>query len=320
MRRLALAAACASILIAATASVAAAASSDLPVRRGDFAGSFGISKGRSMFLECFGHGSPTVVLDAGLRNGGAIWAERTPETPPGPTVLQALARETRVCAYDRPGVIISFDPLEFSRSSPTVMPTTTASAVYDLHRLLWNAKVPGPYVFVSHSTGGLIDRLYASTYPREVAGMVLVDALAEFVEGGERGLDPAQMETYEALNDSPVEGIDYPEIERFAFRQSFAQLRAEERKVPFPNVPLSVISHGRPFGIPDGLPGGLTPAALERAWTYSQDKLAKLTPGAAHLVAERSFHYIQFSQPRLVIDQAKRVVRAVRHQRGRRYY
>lgn len=320
MRRLGLVLLALALSAVALAPAAGAATSDLPLKRGDFAGSFGISRGRAMFLECYGRGSPTVILDAGLRNGGAIWAERTPETPAGPTVLQALARETRVCAYDRPGVIVSFEPLEFSRSSPATMPRTTAEAVYDLHRLLWNAKVPGPYVFVNHSTGGLIDRLYAATYPREVAGMVLIDALAEFIEGGKRGLDPAQMDAYEAVNNNPVEGIDYPDIESFAFRQSFAQLRAEERKNPFPDVPLSVISHGKPFGLPEGLPGGLTPDSVERAWTYSQDRLAKLTPGAIHIVAKRSSHYVMFSQPKLVIDQVKRVVRAVRHKRGRRYY
>ena len=119
-----------------------------------------------MFLECFGKGSPTVILDSGLRNGAAIWAERTDETPPGPTVLPALARFTRVCGYDRPGTLIKFEPLEFSRSSRVAIPRTTAGAVADLHTLLKVARVPGPYVFVNHSTGGLIDRLYASTYPR----------------------------------------------------------------------------------------------------------------------------------------------------------
>jgi pimeloyl-ACP methyl ester carboxylesterase len=315
VRRLVLAAVSIAASLSALVPVAGAATSDLALHRGDFAGTFGISKGRSMFLECFGHGSPTVILDAGLRNGGAIWAERTPETPAGPTVLQALARQTRVCAYDRPGVIISFEPLEFSRSSPTFMPRVGAEAVYDLHRLLWNAKVPGPYVFVNHSTGGLIDRLYASTYPREVAGMVLVDALAEFIAGGPRGLDPAQMDAYEAVNNNPVEGIDYPDIESFAFRHSFAQQRAEERKNRFPDVPLSVISHGKPFALPEGLPGGLTSEAVERAWTYSQDQLAKLTPGAVHVVAKRSSHYVMLTQPQLVIDQVERVLRAVRGER-----
>ena len=315
MRRLVLAVVSIAVLLATTAPAASAASSDLVLHRGDFAGTFGISKGRSMFLECFGHGSPTVVLDAGLRNGGAIWAERTPETPAGPTVLQALARETRVCAYDRPGVLISFEPLEFSRSSPTFMPRVAEEAVYDLHRLLWIAKVPGPYVFVNHSTGGLIDLLYASNYPREVAGMVLVDALAPYIEGGKQGLDPAQMDAYEAVNNNPIEGIDYPDLESFAFRQSFAQLRAMERKTPFPDVPLSVISHGKPFALPEGLPGGLTSDSVERAWTYSQDQLAKLTPSAVHIIAKRSSHYIQLTQPQLVLDQVNRVVRAVRAER-----
>lgn len=316
LRRLVLVLLALALSAAALAPPAGAASSDLALHRGDFAGSFGISRGRSMFLECFGHGSPTVVLDAGLRNGGAIWAERTPETPAGPTVLQALARQTRVCAYDRPGVIVNFEPLEFSRSSPAVvMPRTSGEAVYDLHRLLHIAGVPGPYVFVNHSTGGLIDLLYASTYPREVAGMVLVDALAEYIEGGSRGLDPAQMDTYEAVNNDPIEGLDYPGIESIAFRHSFAQQRALERKTPFPDVPLSVISHGLPFALPEGLPGGLTSAAVERAWTYSQDQLAKLTPGAVHVVAKGSSHYVMLTQPQLVIDQAERVLRAVRAER-----
>jgi pimeloyl-ACP methyl ester carboxylesterase len=223
-----------------------------------------------------------------------------------------LAHFTRVCAYDRPGVIASFEPLEFSRSSPEFMPRTTAAAVYDLHRLLSIAKVPGPYVFVNHSTGGLIDLLYASTYPREVAGMVLVDALAEFIAGGPKGLNGAQMDAYEAVNNDPIEGIDYPDIESFAFRQSFEQQRAVERKSPFPDVPLSVLSHGKPFELPEGLPGGLTSAAVERAWSYAQDQLAKLTPDAVHVVAERSSHYIMLSQPKLVIDQVKRVLRAAR--------
>jgi pimeloyl-ACP methyl ester carboxylesterase len=289
-----------------------ARTSDLPLKKGDFAASYGIGHGRTMFLECFGEGSPTVVLDSGLRNGAGIWALRTPESPPGPTVMPAIARFTRVCGYDRPGTINNFEPLEFSRSSPVPMPRTAAGAVADLHALLKTAQVPGPYVFVNHSTGGLIDRLYASEYPGEVAGMVLVDALAEFIQGGKRGLDKGQMNTYEALNNGPVEGLDYADLESYSFRRSFAQLREAERRQPFPEVPLTVLSHGLPFALPEGLPAGFDSAAIERAWTYSQDQLAKLGSGAVHIVAKRSSHYIMYTQPKLVIDQTRRVVRAVR--------
>lgn len=188
MRRLVLAAVAISVVVSVLGPAAGAATPDEPLKKGDFAGSFGIGHGRTMYLECYGEGSPTVILDAGLRNAAAFWSQRDDVTPPGPTVLPGVARFTRVCGYDRPGTILT--PTDFSRSSPVQMPRSAADAVSDLHTLLKLAKVPGSYVFVSHSLGGLIDRLYAATYPRQVAGMVLVDALAEYLQ---EPLDPAQM-------------------------------------------------------------------------------------------------------------------------------
>lgn len=317
MRRLAAVTFAVSVLATAAPGGAAAATPDLPLKNGDFAGSVGIGGGRTIYLECYGQGSPTVVLDSGLRNGASIWAERTPETPPGPTVLPGVARFTRVCAYDRPGTLINFEPPQFSRSSPLAMPRTVAGAASDLGAVLEAAKVPGPYVLVSHSTGGLIDRLYAADHRRRVAGLVLVDALAEFIEGP---LNEAQMDAYEAVNNDPIEGLDYPDLESYDFRAGFAQLRRATKKHPLPDVPLTVLSHGKPFGIPAGLPGGLTPAAVEKAWRISQDELAKLTPDAVHIVARNSSHYIQLRDPRLVIDQTRRVVEAVRHERGKLDY
>ena len=62
-------------------------------------------------------------------------------------------------------------------------PTTAGNAVADLHALLTAAGETGPYVLVAHSYGGLIGRLYASTYPDEISGLVLVDALSEGLRG-----------------------------------------------------------------------------------------------------------------------------------------
>ena len=42
-----------------------------------------------------------------------------------------------------------------------------------------------PYVLVGHSYGGLVVRLYASTYPDDVSGLVLVDALTEGLRDAE---------------------------------------------------------------------------------------------------------------------------------------
>jgi len=306
-KRLAIVGVLAAMLGAIPAAPAAAATPDSPLKKGDFAGLVGIGHGRTIYMECHGRGGPTVILEAGLRSRSDFWAERMPETPPGPTVLPGVAKTTRVCTIDRPGTTLG--PTEFSRSSPVPMPRTAADAVADLHTVLKVAKVPGPYVLVGHSTGGLIIRLYAATYPREVVGMVLVDALSEFLQGP---LDRAQIAAYDELNNGPLEGVEYPDLEQILFRPSFAEMRRADRRHPLADIPLSVISRALPLPLPAGLPAGLTTAVVERAWRKSQDKLAQLTPNAVHVIAERSSHYVMFSQPKLIIDQVNRVVRAVR--------
>ena len=51
--------------------------------------------------------------------------------------------------------------------------------VFELHQLLFAAKVSGPLVLVGQSIGGLLARLYAERYDTDVAGMVLVDPTHE---------------------------------------------------------------------------------------------------------------------------------------------
>ena len=48
--------------------------------------------------------------------------------------------------------------------------------VADRHALRHKAGVSGPYLLAAHSYGGLIVRYHAQKYPRETAGMVLLDA------------------------------------------------------------------------------------------------------------------------------------------------
>ena len=138
---------------------------------GNFAGLIDIGGGRKMYLKCSGRGSPTVVLVGGLRASAEDW---TVSDKSKPTVFTGVEKFTRVCACDRPGT-----PGKPSRSDPVSQPTTAKDAVADLHALLSAAGEAGPYVLVGHSYGGLIVRLYASTYPKEVSGLVLVDALTK---------------------------------------------------------------------------------------------------------------------------------------------
>ena len=169
--------------------IPALAQSATPRRRrpsaasGDFAGLVDIG-GRSLYLECHGTGSPTVVLVAGYRASARYWSDDLlqPDAP-RTMVLPAVAESTRVCAYDRPGTYASIGEDDFvSRSDPIAQPRTAPEMVAELHALLQAAEVPGPYVLAGHSLGGFFARLYASTYPDEVVGLVLVDAYSELLE------------------------------------------------------------------------------------------------------------------------------------------
>ena len=150
----------------------------------DFSGLVGIGGGRTMYLECHGKGSPTVVLVSGFRGAHDDWTHVIDSggqpKPSGSAVFPKVGKFTRVCAYDRPGTT-SFDGT-LSPSTPVVQPTTAQEGAADLHALLRAANQPGPYVLVAHSWGGLNARLYASTYPEEVSGLVLLDAGSEFLQ------------------------------------------------------------------------------------------------------------------------------------------
>jgi len=112
--------------------------------------------GRKVNLLCMGQGAPTVVLDAGWGSGIWSWSKVQP----------IVAETTRVCAFDRAGT-------GFSDEGP--LPRDARAIVKDERALLKAAKIKAPYVLVGHSMAGLHVRLYASLYPKEVAGAVLVD-------------------------------------------------------------------------------------------------------------------------------------------------
>ena len=276
---------------------------------GDFAGLVEIGDGRKMYLECRGSGSPAVILESGYRNDAAIWS--TPLEPGMKTVFPQVARFTRVCAYDRPGTFL--DANHLGRSTAVPMPRTARDVVSDLHTLLHAANVPGPYVFAAHSFGGIFARLYASTYPDEVVGMVLVDALSEKVKSA---LTPEQWKLYVNFGfTKPTPGLEkYKEIETLDVNASLDQIEKAVTAQPLGPIPLFVLTQGQPFDLTpwQPLPADF-PAALNKTWHAGQDALATLAPNAKHTVATKSAHYIQIQEPQLVIDAIKEVLEAVRN-------
>ena len=220
-----------------------------------------------------------------------------------------------MCVCDRPGTPIGDKP---SRSDPVPQPTTAKDAIADLHALLSAAGEAGPYVLVGHSYGGLIVRLYASTYRKEVSGLVLIDALRE-------GLQDAETPEQWAIQRKLIEGdvresvALYPALERIDVDRSLKQIRAAPR---LRSIPIVVLSADRPWGpqVPPMIAAGKLPADIPADFGYvtdaaqkkAQKRLAKLVPNEKHITNTNSGHEIHKEQPQLVIDAIREVVEAVR--------
>jgi pimeloyl-ACP methyl ester carboxylesterase len=202
---------------------------------GDFSGLVDIGGGPKMYLECRGTRSPTVFIVPGGKAAADDWTEDSP-------VFADVAKFTRVCSYDRPGTPLADGSP--SRSDPVSMPITAGDSVADLHALVAAAGIEAPFVIVGHSYGGLIVRLYAMTYPADVDGMVLVDALSEGLRAAETPEEWAHQKII--LDGDLTETLKiYPDIERADADPSFDQLLAAPLLQP---MPLVVLSADHPWG------------------------------------------------------------------------
>jgi pimeloyl-ACP methyl ester carboxylesterase len=234
-----------------------------------------IGDGRLLFLRCIGSGSPTVILEAGYGDDGTIWAP-----------VQIHASEfVRICSYDRAGLSRS-DP-------PDHYPRTGADVVADLHAALQEADVKPPYLLVGHSYGALFSRLFAATYPNEVAGMLLLDPWpVDYDSQLQAMVSPKQWTDYESMlaADPDNEVIDFP--------ATYDEIRASGL---LPNVPLLVLSHGL-APTADCCPPGWPVDAQEKLWQHLEQGMAKLTPEGEEQVVPDSGHMIHQAQPYVVVD------------------
>jgi pimeloyl-ACP methyl ester carboxylesterase len=112
--------------------------------------------GRHLNLACLGNDGPVIVLDPGLGLPSAVWGRLQP----------MLAEHHKVCAVDRPGY-------GFSDLGP--LPRTAVRSADDIEAALKAAELKPPFVLVAHSRGGYDVRQFAHRYPRETAGLVLID-------------------------------------------------------------------------------------------------------------------------------------------------
>lgn len=239
-------------------------------------------EGAAMYVDCRGHGSPAVVLDAGLGvDAASTWARVQP----------AVARFTRVCWYDRFGM---------GRSDARPGPRTSERMVSELYALLGRAGIGMPVVLAGASFGGLNAQLFAARHPTDVAGLVLVDAIHPDLD---RRIAPLLGPSGKAARESSLarngEGVTFEDL-----LTSDAQVRAAG---PVPPVRVVVLRHGISFER-----GGDPDPRVERLWTELQRELAAESPFGRYVRVPGSHHRIAEDRPEAVIDAIREVVETAR--------
>src|SRR5215469_12756936 len=298
------------IVVISLALIALACALATTARAQSFAKRVDIGGGRMMYIECQGSGSPTVVLMSGAGAASDSWHAADQK---GPTVYDDIQKTTRVCAYDRPGVL--HRDQTFSRSDPVPQPTSAQDGVNDLGALLKAADVPGPYVLVAHSLSGTIARVFAGEHPDEVKGIVFVDVLTPELRAQ---MTPAEWQSWKRVSTRPVPAA-YPDLERQNFDETMDQTAAAAALKPMPVVVLTASDKYvdvvpkliRAGELPPDTPPDLG-AVLDRANPAAQNELAALVPGTVHITDTHSGHNIMIDNAKVVIQAIRMVVDAVR--------
>ena len=256
--------------------------------------------GHKMHLHCTGptNAALTVVFESGGGGTSKDWSR----------VRELLPSNVRICAYDRAGSGLS-------EAGPA--PRTMHQEVFELHALLEAAKIPGPFVLVGQSIGGLLVRLYTEQYGSNVVGVVLIDpthesgVLGSVRYGGWvrlREKATAGRVVPEPRRDGNASSEYKPEDDYMA--EEFQQIYLSRKANPEPlgNRPLIVLGAGKrskPPGTSDALWEELRKERDEQV----QD-LAHLSRNSKFILAPSSGHAIHNDDPELVARAMKEVLEA----------
>ena len=232
-----------------------------------------------------GAGDPTIVLFSGAGMSLQGWGPLYPGIEKLGTVL----------AWNRFGLQGSDPPLE--RQTGTVV-------LASLRELLGYSGLKPPYVLVAHSLGGLFANLYARLYPEQVAGVLFLEAT-----------HPGDREALQKHEHQLVQALEkLQSLPQFFFRPNVERelacvddtVREIEAAGEFPEVPVRVIT------------GGLTPRSsmlspgAVGAKRANQQDLARLSPLGRQVVAQKSGHFPQLTEPDVVLRVVSELLRTTR--------
>jgi len=231
-----------------------------------------------------GHGKPTIVIDLAMGETLLSWD----------TLQTTLSQLTTVVTYDRLGL---------GKSDSTNVPRTIENLSNDLNEFLSKNKIPGPYLFIGHSLGTSIIRKYQNDHPGNVLGMILVDPMHEDQFDKLMAIKSKE-EQEKTLRDR----ADFEKTLTTGERNEailYHQQRAAMRDVKFVNsMPITIIGS---FQVGHG--------ATEEDRKIKKelfDQWLNQAPQIKLIATIKSGHYIQDSEPELLIDEVKLMIEKLR--------
>ncbi|WP_417451929.1 alpha/beta hydrolase [Kordiimonas sp.] len=289
--------------------------------------------GYSLHIHCTGQKTdlPTVVVETGSGEASSLFH----------WIQAGVAKTTRVCTYDRPGI---------GWSEESGLPRDAKNINEALHTLLDKAGIKKPFVFVGHSVAGLYNRDYIERYPEDVSGLVLLDPShpgqgaamgidnAKFLPGLEAQLKPLRLliaTGYVELFNPLEQGVEHTPIAEYpsdiqdqltylgkqgktytAFLAEFrdfelAAKQADANKT-LGDMPFTIISAGKPQS-GEGWPDEINPERITRILQGLHTEMEGLStnskrvtiPGADHmsLIIERKYAEVTIPHIRDVVLQ-----------------
>jgi pimeloyl-ACP methyl ester carboxylesterase len=249
-----------------------------------------------------GKGAPAVVIDVGLGDRAEHWG----------AIQTRLAGDTLVCVYDRAG---------YGRSDPGPLPRDSGRVAREIKAMLEAAHIPGPYVLVGHSLGGLNVQVFADLYPDEVAGLVLLDPPPlSWIRGAcypdLRATADRMTQEWKATADRYDRSSEARERSQAAHLRTLASEHDEMFGASgalaagissFGDVPVIVIASGRPNPM-----FGDVAAAYQTYWAEQSRRLAEKSSRGRFVLAEESSHNLYADAPELVVEAIRSAVIAAR--------
>ena len=267
---------------------------------------------KKVHYVCTGRKGPTIVLDAGLGADRNWWD----------LVQNEVSIGARIVSFDRPG---------YGWSAAAKTHRTSENIVSELHDLLQAAGLTAHYILVGHSFGGANMRLYANTYPEEVAGLILVDAchedqnfeedlanknilarcknyllngtlshyvgisrwfMAESLEPFFSSLMPQLLQNTIIAKASSIKSLQTRDNEMIHLKKSLSQLKRSKNSLE--DKPLIVITAEETNNDPQ--------------WQQYQKQLVSLSKKSKQIIAQNSSHMVNVDKPEVIIEAIKEII------------